>query len=87
LFLKHFSKDGRLWIFGSRIDETKRGGDIDLYIEVSIFDFDKVYRARSNFWIDLQDQLGEQKIDIVIKDPGKNLEIYQEARSSGIKLV
>ena len=25
--------DGKIYLFGSRVDNTKRGGDIDLYIK------------------------------------------------------
>jgi hypothetical protein len=86
-FLRNFSRNDHLWIFGSRVDLNQRRGDIDLYVEVKSFDFDRVYRARSEFWIDLQDELGGQKLDIVIKDPRKNLKIYEEARVSGVKLI
>ena len=30
---KYFGKSSKIYLFGSRIDDTKKGGDIDLYIE------------------------------------------------------
>jgi predicted nucleotidyltransferase len=33
---KYFGVDNKVFIFGSRIDDSKKGGDIDLYIETSL---------------------------------------------------
>lgn len=52
-----------------------------------IFDSKKVYEQKSEFWSSLQDRLGEQKIDIVIRDPNQDLLIYKVAREEGIKLL
>ncbi|MBA3596111.1 MAG: nucleotidyltransferase domain-containing protein [Methylibium sp.] len=29
----HLGPKTRVWLFGSRVDESKRGGDVDLYVE------------------------------------------------------
>ena len=34
-FVASFEKNDHLWLFGSRADLTKKGGDIDLFIETS----------------------------------------------------
>ena len=86
-FKECFGEQDHLWIFGSRVHLNKRGGDIDLYIEVINFDVDKVHEQRQNFWVLLQDRLGEQKIDIVAKDPKCDLLIYKVSSTEGIQLV
>ncbi len=51
-------------LFGSRVHDHLRGGDIDLHIEADA----KLNNARSRtgeVWLRLQDRLGEQRIDIV----------------------
>jgi uncharacterized protein len=85
-FQKCFSPGDNLWLFGSRVDDTKRSGDIDLYIEVENYDLQQIIQARSCFSCLLHDLLGEQKIDMVIRDPNQDLLIYQIARQEGIKL-
>ena len=86
-FKECFMDDDHLWIFGSRAHLEKRGGDIDLYIEPKFYESEKIYNARGKFWSMLQDKLGEQKIDIVIKSPYLDLLIYKVAREEGVQLV
>ncbi|MDT8440010.1 MAG: nucleotidyltransferase domain-containing protein, partial [Wenzhouxiangellaceae bacterium] len=33
-----FGDEAEVWLFGSRIDDDKRGGDIDLYVELPAMD-------------------------------------------------
>lgn len=86
-FKQYFLPGDHLWLFGSRVDLEKRGGDIDLYIETNYKDIKKVHEAENKFWIDLQDKLGEQKIDIVVKYNDTELLIYEIARKEGVLLV
>jgi hypothetical protein len=66
-----------------------RGGDIDLYIETNLETRENVRSHKSHLWIKLQERLGEQKIDIVIKSLKIDSEqrIFEVARSTGILLV
>ena len=82
-FIETF-EDGKIYLFGSRVDDTKRGGDIDLYLCPSQKFEDEKIRRRS-FLIKLDEYIGEQKIDAVMaKDEARLIE--QEAKRTGIEL-
>lgn len=89
LFCKYFLKDDRLWIFGSRVNLSKKGGDIDLYIETYANDVNQAMNMKSDFLWELEHQIGEQKIDIVINmiNNPHPLLIHDVARAQGIQLV
>jgi predicted nucleotidyltransferase len=57
-----------IYLFGSRTDDAKRGGDIDLLI------FSQVITPEDKWVIIrcLHDTLGEQKIDIILAKDKKN---------------
>ncbi|NJL25066.1 MAG: nucleotidyltransferase domain-containing protein [Calothrix sp. SM1_5_4] len=56
----------RLYLFGSRVDNAKRGGDIDLLLEVETslkgLLLDKKGRIKS----DLGEAVGDQRVDLTI---------------------
>jgi len=82
IFKKVF-KHGELYLFGSRVDDTLRGGDIDLFV-VSL-DADNILEKKLDFLALLKQNIGDQKIDIVIsKDPNRLIE--KEALSKGVSL-
>jgi len=83
----HFGWNSLIRLFGSRADDTARGGDIDLYIEPEIQDPDQLVDAKLNALAKLHRFLGDQKIDIVIhRAGGVDLPIHQHARETGIPL-
>ncbi len=55
-----------LRLFGSRTDDMKRGGDIDLLLVVDPIYLEMSRIAKYKILDQLYQQLGEQKIDIVI---------------------
>jgi len=57
-----FFSDGEIFLFGSRTDDSKRGGDIDLLI---LSDYKRDFKIISNFRIALLRRLGDRKIDIL----------------------
>ncbi len=82
-----FGSDARVWLFGSRVDDTRRGGDIDLYVEVPHPVRDAV-RRHARLWALLQAQLGEQRIDIVVRAADTSPQpIHEIARLTGVPLA
>jgi len=77
---------GKIYLFGSRVDDAKKGGDIDLYLELDkSFSVEELMRAKIKFKLKLYELIGEQKIDIVVaKD--KNRGIEKEIMKNGILL-
>lgn len=88
-FLRNFGKKDHLWLFGSRVDDLKRGGDIDLYIETEEKDSHIAFQNKLSFVNDLWSTLGEQKIDVVLNliNNDFSLPIYQQAKLEGILLI
>ncbi len=80
----YFGDDVKVYLFGSRVDDKKRGGDIDLYIETGLKE--NIIQRKIKMLGKLQEILGEQKIDIVINTFSSNKRIYQVAKNEGIAL-
>lgn len=59
-----FIKQGKIYLFGSRVDDNKKGGDIDLLIVSKSVDKKDIRRFRIEFF----KKFGEQKLDIIIDD-------------------
>lgn len=87
VFKKHFGPEDHLWLFGSRVDDTKRGGDIDLFIESLETDPQVTFEKKLDFLVEVKTKIGDQKIDIVIGSPQDDALIYEQARLTGIRLV
>ena len=82
---KEIFKDGKIYLFGSRVDDNLRGGDIDLYIKLNYpLDTEERLSKKSQFRTKLEDKIGEQKIDIIIARDENRL-IEKEA-GGGIEL-
>ncbi|HAA44972.1 MAG: DNA polymerase, beta domain protein region [Halomonas sp. 54_146] len=83
-----FGAQARVKLFGSRADDGRRGGDIDLLITTDMQDINDIVRAEISCQVQLQQALGEQKIDILIDYPGRahSPPIFSIAEQSGIPL-
>ena len=82
-FIESF-EEGEIYLFGSRVDENKRGGDIDLYL-IPSQKFDNERDRKIKFLVKLDLYIGEQKIDVILAKDSSRL-IEQEALKYGVKL-
>ena len=72
-----FGDDAKVYIFGSRADLSKKGGDIDVFIETSK---DIEVADEIEFLVRLEKQGTERKVDLVIYAPNKRYRpIFDEA--------
>jgi len=86
---KHFGETSKVYLFGSRVDDTKKGGDIDLLIEAD-YSPEEMFAKKIELLNELHFKLGERKIDIITynsfsADKERPL-IVEEALSTGIIL-
>jgi len=73
-----------IWLFGSRVDDRRKGGDIDLYIETR---HEMQLTDQLRLTSRLQRALGFRKIDLVIRTPGSpERSIFQTAKEMGVQL-
>jgi predicted nucleotidyltransferase len=83
-----FGADAEVRLFGSRTDDSRRGGDIDLLINTSLADPQTVARAEIAFQVQVQRALGEQRIDVLVDYPARRVRppIFAIAEQTGIRL-
>ncbi|MFB9146898.1 nucleotidyltransferase domain-containing protein [Halomonas alkalicola] len=79
-------QEARVYLFGSRVDDRCRGGDIDLYIELPV-----LAERRSRLQVQLQrrlwERLGPRRIDLLIRARDEALRpIHRDALEQGVRL-
>ena len=82
---KVYGPTARVWLFGSRVDDSARGGDIDLYVETDLSD--GIVAGRIRLLRELATIYGERKIDLVVRPRSRpERPIHRIARRDGISL-
>jgi len=81
-FVQVFEK-GDLYLFGSRVDDTRKGGDIDLYVDTD--NRERLGEKRIEFLARVKRRIGNQRIDLVVAR-GTKRSIDEAAISEGILL-
>ncbi|WP_295886275.1 nucleotidyltransferase domain-containing protein [uncultured Thiohalocapsa sp.] len=86
----HFGADAQVWLFGSRTDDKRRGGDFDFYVETALDDPAEVIDRKLRVLAQLHatPDFEDEKIDLVIKPAiaGPYPPIYDRARRQGVRL-
>ena len=76
-------KDAEIYIFGSRIDDRARGGDLDILV---IGDEKLSLQRLLHLKILLKDRLGDQKIDLVYQRKGMLSLFAQTIKLEAVRL-
>jgi predicted nucleotidyltransferase len=79
--LSKFDPNGKVYLFGSRVDNLRRGGDIDLLIRSKKL----TLSDRLDIVCELEDAMGLRKIDLVI-DNGRPNSFVRSVESGAIRL-
>ncbi len=74
---------GSIYLYGSRTDDTRRGGDIDVYLQASrVIDLET--RLRTQYRLQ---QACDTRVDLLVKNPSQPIQaIHQIAVQQGILL-
>jgi predicted nucleotidyltransferase len=85
--IKTFGKTVSVILFGSKVDDKAKGGDIDLLIiPNTIVDKSEIYNQKIDFITYLKNLIGFRKIDILIKYENDTRDVIKTAIETGIKL-
>ncbi len=81
---QYFGDNSKLYLFGSRVYDDKKGGDIDIFVE-STHNIDM--QIQINFLRDIYKNVTERKVDLIIKTPfTEDRPIFCTAKEEGILL-
>lgn len=76
-----FDPQAKIFLFGSRADDKKKGGDIDLFILSGKINS----RIKRKIKLKIYDQIGEQRIDMIVT-PHIKTAFHRIAASEGVQL-
>lgn len=77
----------KLFLYGSRTDVTRKGGDIDLMLEVPDIEFNRIQELEINFLIAIKEKIGDQKIDFLIRNQKAMMTPFEKVALKNKKLL
>jgi uncharacterized protein len=82
---RHFGAEVQVFLFGSRVDDSAHGGDIDLFIKAESDRLNS--RNRIAFITDLIMRVGERRIDVVLDNEKRETEqFFKTIEKTAVKL-
>jgi predicted nucleotidyltransferase len=81
---RHFGTESRIWLFGSRSDDSRSGGDIDLYLEPERIAGSNLFLAKQAARHELEQKL-HWPVDLVVRRD-RETAFMRAAKSDGIPL-
>ena len=77
----YFGHGAKVWLFGSRLNDNRRGGDVDLYVEAMPQALMQELRCR----IQLSEAL-DMPVDLIVRPPDNVDPIARLAKNEGLPL-
>lgn len=87
-----FGQGTSVWLFGSRVDDAKKGGDIDLLVCPQLHttpqaaEGEHVFMQKIKMLSFLERHLGERKVDLIVERSQDMRPIVEVAHKTGIRL-
>lgn len=79
--VSEIDSEASIWLFGSRADDNKKGGDIDIAVLSKKIGIMEKIRIKKS----ICDKIGDQKIDLLVSNFG-NEAFFKFAVKEGLKL-
>jgi predicted nucleotidyltransferase len=78
---QYFGNAASIWLFGSRVDDNKRGGDVDLYVEALPQPLMQELRCKMRLV-----EVLDMPVDLIVRPAGNEDPIARIAKKEGIPL-
>ena len=81
---RHFGPDTRIWLFGSRLNDALKGGDIDIYVEPGRLAEENYFLLRQKIERELSQRL-HSAVDLLLNS-GHTTAFMRMVKREGIPL-